>query len=245
MKTGILTGVGNGIGLSICKNLLKKRYKVIGISKSSNSNIIDLKKKYKNFVFIKLDLSKKKLTETKIQNILTNHKNITFLINNAGIRYRKNSINSNFRTYQKVLDNNFFSAAILSNAYIKYLSYKNFTLKSSIVNITSIVGPRGFADLSNYASSKGALEYFSKSLAVEYAKKNIRVNCVAPGFIKSSYHENFKKNSTLYDWTVNRTPMNRWGEIDEIYPLVEFLLSKGSSYITGNTIYVDGGWTAQ
>ena len=99
--------------------------------------------------------------------------------------------------------------------------------------------------MSNYAASKGALEYFSKSLAVEYANKNIRINCIAPGFIKSSYYENFKKNTELFEWTKNRTPMKRWGEVNEIYPLVEFLLSKGSSYITGNTIYVDGGWTAQ
>ena len=82
-------------------------------------------------------------------------------------------------------------------------------------------------------------------MAIEYANNNIRINCIAPGFIKSSYYENFKKNAELYEWTKNRTPMNRWGEVDEIYPLVEFLLSKGSSYITGNTIYVDGGWTAQ
>ena len=110
--------------------------------------------------------------------------------------------------------------------------------------ITSIVGNRGFASLSNYASSKGALEAFSKSIAIEYAKKNVRINCVAPGFIKTSYFKTFKKKKNLYKWTKSKIPMGRWGNPSEVTPLIEFLISQKSSYITGTTIFIDGGWTA-
>ncbi len=246
MKTGIITGVGNGIGYEITLNLLKKKFKIIGISKSKNKNVINLKQKYRNhFEFYQQDLSKKKDSNEKIKKILKKYKEINFLINNAGIRYRKSNLDSNFNTYQRVLDNNFFSAIIITNQYLKFLSKKNFSINSSIVNITSIVGPRGFSDLSNYAVSKSALEGYTKSLAIEYGDKNVRINCVAPGFIKSSYYSKFKTNKKLYDWTLERTPMKRWGEVNEVSHIIEFLISNKSSYITGNTIFVDGGWTAQ
>ena len=88
-----------------------------------------------------------------------------------------------------------------------------------------------------------ALEGFIKSAAVEYAKKNVRMNLIAPGFIKSSYYNNFVKNqNNLNKWIINRTPMGRWGKPDEVSNVIEFLISEKSSYITGSTIYVDGGW---
>ena len=88
-----------------------------------------------------------------------------------------------------------------------------------------------------------ALEGFIKSAAVEYAKKNVRMNLIAPGFIKSSYYNKFLKNqSNLNKWILNRTPMGRWGKPDEVSNVIEFLISEKSSYITGSTIYVDGGW---
>ena len=137
MKTGIITGVGNGIGYEITLNLLKKKFKIIGISNSKNKNVINLKQKYRNhFEFYQQDLSKKKDSNEKIKKILKKYKEINFLINNAGIRYRKSNLDSNFNTYQRVLDNNFFSAIIITNQYLKFLSEKNFSINSSIVNIT-------------------------------------------------------------------------------------------------------------
>ena len=88
-----------------------------------------------------------------------------------------------------------------------------------------------------------ALEGFIKSASVEYAKKNVRMNLIAPGFIKSSYYNKFVKNQNkLNKWILNRTPMGRWGKPDEVSNVIEFLISEKSSYITGSTIYVDGGW---
>ena len=90
-----------------------------------------------------------------------------------------------------------------------------------------------------------ALEGFMKSIAVEYAKDNIQLNCLAPGFVESSYANNFKKNKKhLYDWTISQIPMGRWGKCDEMAELALFLVSNKNSYMTGSVIYSDGGWTA-
>ena len=116
-------------------------------------------------------------------------------------------------------------------------------IKSSIVNVGSIVGENGFTELAGYSSTKGALKSLTKSVAVEHAKDNIRANIVIPGFIKTSYFKKFKKDKRkLYNGTISRTPMARWGESNEVINLIEFLISDQASYITGSSFNVDGGW---
>ena len=115
----------------------------------------------------------------------------------------------------------------------------------SIINISSIVGNLGFKELSGYASTKAALDGLTKSLAAELAEKKIRVNSIAPGFIKSSYFKNFKKNKlNLYKWTLSRIPINTWGENLDVAYLTLFLISEYSKYINGQIIKIDGGWTS-
>ena len=124
--------------------------------------------------------------------------------------------------------------------FSKYLKLKK--AKGSIVNMGSIVGQNGFSELAGYASTKSALVGLTKSFAVEMASSNIRANLINPGFIKTSYFEKFKKKKKLYKWTLNRIPQKRWGDPKEISHMVCFLLSDFSSYITGSSIDIDGGW---
>ena len=141
----------------------------------------------------------------------------------------------------KSIDNNLKSVFKLSQLFSNIL----INNKGSIVNISSIVGPRGFSGLSGYSMTKSGIIGLTKSLAVEFANRGIRVNSICPGFVKSSYSQNFKsKNPKLYKYTIQRTPLARWGNCDEVANLILFLLSNESSYITGNEIYIDGGWTA-
>lgn len=239
---GILTGVGNGIGLDILKSLLTKNINIIGISRSKNDTIRELEKKYPNqFQFFLFDLKKIDKIKNLTNKIFSKNKRIDFLINNAGIRSRIELNNLDNKKITEVLNVNLIAPINLTKNLLKNINNK---YPISIVMITSIVGNRGFSGLSNYASSKGALESFSKSIAVEYAKKNVRINCIAPGFIKTSYFKSFKKKTNLYKWTKSKIPMGRWGNPSEVTPLVEFLISQKSSYITGTTIFVDGGWTA-
>ena len=114
----------------------------------------------------------------------------------------------------------------------------------SFINIGSIVGVKGFSQLSGYASTKSALDGLTRSLAIEFANDKIRFNIVHPGFIKTSYYEKFKKKENLYKWTLKKTPLGIWGESEDVSELVIFLLSEKSKYITGQSICVDGGWTA-
>ena len=151
---------------------------------------------------------------------------------------------SNLDTYRKVIEIN-----TLSNINIaKKLISTNVAIKKAcnILLISSIVGTRGFDELSTYAVSKSALEGFMRSIAVEYGKNNIQINCLAPGFVESSYATNFRENQKeLYDWTIAQTPMGRWGTCDEIAEVASFLISEQNSYMTGSVIYSDGGWTAK
>lgn len=239
---GILTGAGNGIGLDILKSLLAKNIKIIGISRSKNESIKELEKKYPNhFQFFLFNLKKIDKIKNLTKKIFSKNKRIDFLINNAGVRSRIELNNLDNKKITEVLNINLIAPINLTKNLLKNINNK---YPISIVMITSIVGNRGFSGLSNYASSKGALESFSKSIAVEYAKKNVRINCIAPGFIKTSYFKSFKKRTNLYNWTKSKIPMGRWGNPSEVTPLVEFLISQKSSYITGTTIFVDGGWTA-
>ena len=127
--------------------------------------------------------------------------------------------------------------------YSQYLIKKK--KPGSVVNIGSIVGQLGFKELAGYASTKSALVGLTKSFAVEMSEKHIRANLVNPGFTKTSFYEKFRKNKKgLYKWTIQRTPMKRWGEPEEISNLICFLLSDKASFITGETINIDGGWTS-
>ena len=168
---------------------------------------------------------------------------ITGLVNNAGIRQRMSFLDISSKDLTKVFNTNFFSIFFIMQEFSKNLIEKK--LNGSIVNISSIVGQNGFSQLSSYGSTKGALSSLTKCFAVEMAKKNIRANIISPGFTETSYFNNFKKKKDLYNWTLSRIPMNRWGKSEEISKAILFLLSDESSYITGENINVDGGWLSK
>lgn len=238
--SGIVTGIGKGIGLETTKFLLKKKFNIIGITRSDNLSLKKLKNKFnKSFEYYVYDLSNIQGIENLIKKICKKKK-LSFLVNNAGTRCRKKFLTSSYDLLDQVMKTNFYSPLTLTKNFLKYSKSK----KKNIVMITSIVGNFGFDELTNYASSKGALESLTKSLAVEYAQKNVRINSIAPGFIESSYYPKFKKNKKLYKWTLSKIPMKRWGKCEEISPMIELLISNKSSYITGSTIYIDGGWNA-
>tara|TARA_B110000027_G_scaffold13248_1_gene12646 strand:- start:671 stop:1405 length:735 start_codon:yes stop_codon:yes gene_type:complete len=241
MKTGIITGTGKGIGLSTLKLLLKNKYKIISITKTKSKEV-ELLLKSKNFIKnIYHPLGENLLADKKLINEIYKKYKIDFMVCNAGVRHRDSIQKMNLEKRNYTLNVNYHSNVVLIEELLKFYNKKKHQI--SIVCISSIVGNFGFKNLSSYASSKMALEGFLKSVAVEYAKKNVRINLVAPGFIKSSYYSNFVKNQkNVNKWILERTPMGRWGKPEEVSNVIEFLISDKSSYITGSTIYVDGGW---
>ena len=130
---------------------------------------------------------------------------------------------------------------ILSKSVLKGMKKRKF---GRIINISSILGKSGLADLSGYAATKGAVDSMTRSMAVEFAKFGVTINAIAPGFCETSYAEKFKSNKVLNRSITSRIPMERWGSADEINGTLDFLISSKSSYITGQVLNVDGGWSA-
>ena len=237
----LVTGAGKGIGFSTVNLLLEKGYHVYALTRYKKDN-----KKFilnKNLKIINGDVNNFGLIKKIFKQSNKDRKIITGLVNNAGIRQRMSFLDISSKDLTKVFNTNFFSIFFIINNFFKNLIEKK--LNGSIVNISSIVGQNGFSQLSSYGSTKGALSSLTKCFAVEMAKKNIRANIISPGFTETSYFNNFKKKKDLYNWTLSRIPMNRWGKSEEISKAILFLLSDESSYITGENINVDGGWLSK
>ena len=238
-KTVFITGVGKGIGKAVCETSLKNGAFVYGLTRSKKD--LNNLKEHKNLkIFIgdanNINLIKKIFLEAK-----KNKKKITGIVNNAGIRFRKPFLKVNKKDLNNLFDNNFFSVFYIVQEFLKYLGKGNKDY-CSIVNLGSIVGKIGFSELSAYAATKSALSGLTKSLSKEFAQNRVRFNIVNPGFIKTSYYENFKKNRNLYKWTLSRIPVKKWGEPEDVSEFIVFLLSDKSKYFNGEDITIDGGW---
>ena len=232
----ILTGSTGGIGGSILEKLYNSKANIIatGTNKVKLNNI---KSKYENVIIKQFDISNHSSIEKFIEECNEQFKNkIDILINNAGITLDNLSIRMKDDEWNKVINLNLTSSFLLSKFTIKkMLKNKN----GKIINITSIVGHTGNVGQANYAASKAGLIGMSKSLALEYGRKNIKVNCVSPGFIKSEMTEkisdNFKQSME------DKIALGRFGMPADVANVVAFLSSKLSDYITGETIHVNGG----
>ncbi len=237
-KNILVTGAGKGIGESSVKNLINNGAFVYALVKDKRDS-----KKFKKLNNLKIyngNVLNEKLINRIIKDSLKNKKPINCLVNNAGIRLRKEFIKINNNELRKVLEINFFSIFSILQIFSKFWIKKK--IQGTVVNISSIVGKTGFKELSVYAASKGAVTSLTKSFAVEMAKYGIKANCISPGFTKTSFYSKFKKNKKLYNWTLSRIPMKRWGDPIEISNLICFLLSENSNYINGEDINIDGGW---
>lgn len=234
----LVTGAGKGIGYATVSELCKKNYNVYAIIKNKKDN-----RKFKKIQNLKIfngDVRNNTFCKNIFNFAKSEKKIITGLVNNAGVRKRKDFLKLNKKEMSDVFDINFFSILNLMQIFSKEIIKKN--ARGSIVNIASIVGQIGFNQLSLYASSKGALISLTKSFATEMASRNIRANIISPGFIKTSYYNKFKKKKKLYRWTLDRIPLKRWGEPGEVSKLIEFLISDNSRYINGENLNIDGGW---
>jgi NAD(P)-dependent dehydrogenase (short-subunit alcohol dehydrogenase family) len=240
----IITGVGKGFGRQLLLHFIKDYY-VIGLTRSEDdikfieSEIAD----YKNFFeLIAVDLTNHSSLEDRLQRSLELHSNSVYgLINNAGIRYRNSFLETSMTDLKKVIDTNLISAVFLSQIVIPYF-IKNGN--GRIINISSLLSTNALPELSAYATSKAALDGFTRSIAAEFAHFNITCNSILPGFCETSYHKKFKLNQGLYEMTLSRTPAKRWGSDEELIGVCELLLGARGGFINGASIPVDGGWAS-
>ena len=232
----ILTGATGGIGNSILDKLVSGGVNVLA-SGTNDEKLNLIKEKYQNVKVNKFDISMHDKIENfieKCNEILGNK--IDVLINNAGIARDNLSIRMKDEEWNKVIDINLTSTFLLSKNTIKKM-LKN--KKGKIINITSVVGHTGNIGQANYAASKAGLIGMSKSLALEYGKKNITVNCVSPGFITSDMTNKISEEHK--EMLKSRISLNKFGDPKDVANTIVFLCSDLSDYITGETIHVNGG----
>ena len=232
----ILTGSTGIIGKSILQKLYEANANIIATGTNQNK-LNEIKEKYPNCIIKQFDISKHSEIEKFIEDCNNDFQNkINVLINNAGITLDNLTIRMKEEEWSKVLNLNLTSSFLLSKYSIKKM-IKN--KKGKIINITSIVGHTGNVGQANYAASKAGLIGMSKSLALEYGKKNINVNCISPGFIQSEMTD--KINDKFKQSLQEKISLNRFGLPVDVANAVTFLCSDLSDYITGETIHVNGG----
>ena len=235
-KNIIVTGASGGIGNSIVKNLHESGANILA-SGTKIEKLEELKSKFSNLKFIKFDISKIDQIENFIENAAKElGGNLDCIVNNAGITQDNLAIRMTLDEWKKVIDINLTSTFLLSKFAIKKM-LKNKSGK--IINITSVVGHTGNLGQANYTASKAGIVAMSKSLAIEYAKKNINVNCISPGFIKTAMTD--KIDEKFKEVIISKIPSARLGEPEDIANVVIFLASNRSNYINGETIHVNGG----
>jgi 3-oxoacyl-[acyl-carrier protein] reductase len=234
-KKIIVTGASGGIGNSIVEKLNDCGANVLA-SGTRLEKLEELKKKFNKIKILKFDISQSDKIEEFIDNAANELGGLDCIVNNAGITQDNLAIRMSIDEWKKVIDINLTSTFLMSKFAIKKM-LKN--KKGKIINITSVVGHTGNLGQANYTASKAGLVAMSKSLAIEYAKKNININCISPGFIKTAMTD--KIDEKFKDVIVSKIPSARLGEPEDIANAVLFLASDNSNYINGETLHVNGG----
>ena len=234
-KKILITGASGGIGHALVKKFVSLNANVLATG-TKTEKLDSLKKEFPNINILKFDISEHSKIEEFVENVYSQLVGLDVLINNAGINKDNLSIRMKEDEWKKVIDINLGSTFLLCRSAIKKMLKNKY---GRIVNITSIVGHTGNLGQANYAASKAGIIGMTKSLAIEYAKKNITLNCVSPGFIKTNMTENILEN--VKAMLTSRIPMSKLGSGEDVANSVAFLSSDEASYITGETIHVNGG----
>tara|TARA_X000000950_G_scaffold267964_1_gene344995 strand:+ start:343 stop:1074 length:732 start_codon:yes stop_codon:yes gene_type:complete len=234
-KKILITGATGGIGYSLVKKFNELDANILA-SGTNDAKLANLLKEFPKINIIKFKLEEHNKVEDFIDQAFKKLDGLDILINNAGITLDNLSIRLTDEDWKKVLDINLTSSFLMCKHAIKKMLKKKY---GKIINITSIVGHTGNFGQANYAASKAGIVAFSKSLALEYAKKKININCISPGFIKTDMtdkiSEDFKKI------LISKIPSGSLGTGEDVSNCAVFLASDMANYINGETIHVNGG----
>lgn len=237
-KKILVTGGSRGIGAAIVRVLAKKGATVAFTYSSNEAAASDVLSSLSGtgHMMIKMDISSEDSVASGVDQVLENFKDLDGIVNNAGITKDQLLLRMKPEDFDSVINTNLRGTYLVTKTVLKPLLKAR---KGSIVNITSVIGQTGNPGQSNYAASKAGTEAFSKSIALEVASRGIRVNCVAPGFIKTEMTEILSEDQKKA--ILSKIPMERIADPEEVAESVAFLLSDESRYITGHTLSVNGG----
>jgi len=238
-KVAIVTGASSGIGKAIAEKFVLEGASVVfsDVVESDISRFSD------KAIFVKCDVSKSNEVDGLIQACVDKFGKVDIMINNAGIGSLGDILTTSDDVWHKTIEINLSGVFYGIRAAGKVMKEKG--IKGSIVNMASILGAVGFNGAISYCAAKGGVNQLTKASAVELSKLGIRVNSIAPGFIKTNMTKGVQEDEATRKFLEEMTPLGYLGEPDDIANAALYLASEDSKYVTGNILYVDGGWTAQ
>ena len=242
-KTCLITGAGKGFGRNMADGFFAAGCRLALVTRSKE-DVVELRRECNDtnrVVILERDVSDSASVGDIHEATMEAFGRLDILINNAGMRFRKPFLEIEEGEFRKVMDNNLMNITFLCKAFIPVMLENKY---GKIVNVSSVAGTRGLPHLSAYVTSKSAVNGLTKSLALEFAEGGLNINAIAAGFCKTSYFENFKENKELYEFTLERTPVGRWGNPEDVTNACLYLASDASAFVTGEILNVDGGWSA-
>lgn len=243
-KVAIITGASRGLGKSMAIALAKYGADIVGVGQSSMEGTAEEVKKYgRGFLEIRADLTTTKYIEDIVKKTKEKYGKIDILINNAGTIRREDAIKYTEKDWDDILNLNLKTLFFLSQRVAKEFISQNTGGK--IINIASMLSYQGGIRVPAYTASKSGVMGITKALANEWAKLNININSIAPGYMVTDNTKEIREDEKRNEEILSRIPASRWGVPEDLTGAVVFLASKASDYVNGITIPVDGGWLAR
>jgi len=239
-KVAIVTGSARGIGQAIAIELARTGADIV-VSDiiPGDETVKKIKALKRKSIYVKTDVTSKKDIENLIQETMKNFRKIDILVNNAGIFIAQPTLDYSQENWDKTLNINLRGYFLCAQAALKYMKKG-----ASIINISSVAGMSGYPMAAAYCASKGGVRLLTKSLAVEFGPKGIRVNSIHPGVIETAMTQDILKDKNTKQSMISKVPLRRTGQPADIAGPAVFLASDEASYITGEELVVDGGWIA-
>jgi NAD(P)-dependent dehydrogenase (short-subunit alcohol dehydrogenase family) len=245
-QTAIVTGASSGLGVTFAETLAERGVNLV-VSARRYEKLIkvteDISSKYGvKVVPVQVDVSQEEQVINMVKTAIEKFGSMEILVNNAGTASLSPSVDMSLEEWKKVIDVNLTGVFLCARTAAREMIKKKY---GKIVNIASIYGAVGdIFPTAPYYASKGAVINLTRALAIEWATHKINVNAIAPGFFPSEMTESVFKDEKALKYILSRTPLARTGESLDIKAALTYLASPASNYVTGQTIFVDGGWTA-
>lgn len=242
-KTAVITGGGRGIGKSIALALAEAGANIAVASRTESelkAVCEEVEQKFDRKVYYQsVDIRDKDSIKSFVDYVIEKEGKIDILVNGAGTNVRDKMVDLEEKDWDFVMDVNLKSVYLVSKAVIPHMKKQK---KGKIINIASLTSEIGFSNMPVYAASKGGVSQLTKAMAVEYAEDGIYTNAIGPGYFKTEMTKVLFEDEEKVNWMKSRIPLKRIGEMEDLQGTAIFLASDASDYITGQTIYVDGGW---
>jgi len=243
-KVAMVTGSTRGLGEVSAKALAKAGANVAVCGRNTadlervSGAIRELGRESAGFV---LDVTSKQSVQDGMARIMDHFGRVDILVNNAGLNYRVPVLEYPEDAWDLVLTTNLKGYFLVAQAVAPQMIERGY---GKVINMSSILGKIGLPHQLAYASAKGGVDQMTKVMAIEWARQGIRVNAIGPTYFETEMVTQIRNDPERFNFINQRTPMGRWGYLPELEGIVIFLAAPASDFITGQTIYIDGGWTA-